>query len=136
MMLNLNNPYRVYIFIQLVVVALVVVLFKVIAEKQVAAVIASLLFIGSAIGILVKELKGKKHLKTFTFWGTCAFLLLSAFPIFLLRVFHWGDDFASLQLLGFSGVSLHKASSYFFILMLISYFIDASLYRIKTKSRD
>lgn len=132
----LKSRYRNYIFVQLVVVAVVIGIFKVISNKQIASMFASSLFIGSALGILWNEFKHPHPLKRPSVWGTSIFLVFSALPVFLLRVLNWGVDFSEVSFMGLTGVEMHKMSNYFFILMLLGFFIDSYLLVLNDKSRD
>lgn len=132
----IKSRYRNYILVQLLVVVFVILIFKVMPEKQPASVVASFLFIGSALGVLRYEFKFPNPYRRFSVWAVIIFLTVSAIPIFLLRIFNWGVDFNELTLLGLTGAQMHKVSNYFFILMLIGFFIDSYLLVLKEKSRD
>lgn len=126
-----RSRYRNYLSIQVFVMIGVLLSFKVIPEKQVAALVAGLLFLVSSLGILLVELKQPDFKKRFTFWGTLAFVVLSALPILGLRVLNWGVPFDQLSVLGIPGPELHKFSNYMFFIMVVCLFIDVSIERQK-----
>lgn len=129
--LKKRSRYRNYLSIQVVVMIGVMASFKLIPEKQVAAVIAGLLFLVSSVGIVLFEMKHPDFKKRFTFWGTLAFILTSAIPILALRLLNWGVPFEELSVLGIPGTELHKFSNYMFFLMVVCLFVDISLERQK-----
>jgi hypothetical protein len=110
--------YRNQIIILVLWILVVTALFKFISDRHMAAVIAGLGFIIIPFSFLISELKNKKnvfHIFTLTF-----FLLMSAVPIFGIRVVYWGVEFKSLNFLGIEAQFLHKISSYFYVLIMIS----------------
>jgi hypothetical protein len=110
--------YRNQIVILVLWIIAVMALFKFIPDKQVASVVAGMGFVLFPILFLVSELKGSKQVTHILVLSV--FLVFSALPIFFLRIFNWGSDFGSLEILGVSGNSLHKASSYLYMVMLLS----------------
>lgn len=126
-----RSRYRNYLSVQVVVMIGVMASFKLIPEKQVAAVVAGLLFLVSSLGILYFEMKHADYKKRFTFWGTLAFVLACAIPILALRLLNWGVPFEELSVLGIPGPEIHKFSNYMFFLMVICLFVDISIERQK-----
>ena len=110
--------YRIQLIVSVAWIFIVMALFKLIPNKQVAALFTGAGFIILPISFLISELKhAKNKLHIFIL---SLFLACSALPVFLLRVFNWGNEFASLDLFGIPAPLLHKYSNYFFILMLLS----------------
>ena len=110
--------YRNQIIILVLWILVVTALFKFISDRQIAAVIAGLGFIFTALIFLISELKNKKN--PFHIFTLIIFLTFSAVPIFGLRVLNWGVEFDSLNLFGIEAHFLHKISSYMYMLMMIS----------------
>ena len=97
---------------------MVLALFKIVSEKQVAALLAGAGFILLPLLILYFEVTGKKnkiHISVILF-----FLITSAIPIFLLRVLNWDTDFATLSLVGIPARALHGVSNFTYLAMLAS----------------
>lgn len=110
--------YLTQIILLFVWIIVVMLLFRLISDRQIAATIAGAGFILLPILFLISELKNAKHgwhLFTLSF-----FLVTSALPIFGLRVLNWGVEFDSLNIMGVQASFIHKISSYIYILILIS----------------
>ena len=121
---KIMNRYRSYLFIQIIVVIFVILAFKTIESKKIAAALNTFLFLASTGYILLKE---RKIPKSFTFWGSLAFLILGILPIGLLRLFYWESDFNSVSVAGiFTASELHKFSNYPFVILLVCLFIDSN----------
>lgn len=94
-------------------------LFKFSPDRQVAGAMAGIVFIGIPLVLLASELRrSPKHM--YQVVTVSVFLLLSALPIFLLRVLNWGTDFNELSLLGVTGPQLHKLSNVLYIAMIVT----------------
>lgn len=94
-------------------------LFKFSPDRQVAGAIAGVVFIGIPLVLLASELRQpRKHWYQLVTVGV--FLVVSALPIFLLRVLNWGTDFNELSLLGVTGPQLHKLSNVLYIAMIVT----------------
>jgi hypothetical protein len=114
----LTVSYRTQIIFLIFWVFVVTALFKLMSDRQSAAVIAGVGFILMPLFFLISEFKNNKnpfHLFTLIF-----FLTVSALPILGLRVLNWGAEFDSLHILGIQAHYLHKISSYLYMLILIS----------------
>ncbi len=117
------NKYRIYLFLQILVVILVIAAFKLIDSKRVAAIVNAILFFTSSLYVIFKELKIPKSL---SFWGACLFIIFGILPVVLLRILHWDSDFNSIQVFGgFTGADLHRISNYPFVFLLLCFFIDS-----------
>ena len=111
--------YRSQFLVLLGWIFIVTALFKVIPEKQVAAVIAGIGFLLWPTMFLVNEFK-KSTLNRVHAGLLLLFLVCSALPVFFLRVLNWGVDFNTLSFLGISGPVIHKFSNYFYLMMMAS----------------
>lgn len=93
-------------------------LFAFISEKRIAAVIAGLGFIIIPMLLIFSEFQlgdGKKSVVT---WAAIVFLVLSALPIFCLRVFNWDSEFNELTFIGISANFLHRASNILYFVVI------------------
>lgn len=117
--------FRLYLMIHALVVLAVMGLFHWIPEKQVAALFAGSLFILVPLAVIHMEWNILKDYRSLSGWGCLLFLLISALPVFLLRVMNWGTPFDELSLLGVSGPDMHKMSNGIFLLMLLGFVVDS-----------
>ncbi len=108
--------YKVQVISLVVWIVAVIFIFKLVADKPTAGLIAGIGFLILPGLFLVAELTGAKrklHMAALTIFLAC-----SALPIFLLRVFNWGAEFSSLDFYGLSAKFMHRISNYFYIVML------------------
>ena len=130
-----RNRFRNYLTFQALVILLVIAAFRFIPDKKAASVVTSLLFIGTSVAILWRETRFPDYRKRASFWGVLFFLLVSALPIFALRLIYWDMSFEEISLAGVSGADMHRASSYVFILMMVCFFIDSYLEQVKERQQ-
>lgn len=121
------SRYRIYMLIHALIAVIVILLFKMIEERKVAALMAGSLFIVGPAYVLWKESKMGFALKRTSWWSSLVFLCISSLPIFLLRVIYWNEAFENIQVMGLSGPRMHSMSSYLFIVMLLGFFMDSFL---------
>ncbi len=93
--------------------------FKLVENRQVAGLIAGIVFILIPIFFLWLECR-KKIIQYFYVLLLSIFLIFSAIPIFLLRILNWGTDFKELSLLGVSAELLHRSSTFLYILIMLA----------------
>lgn len=118
------NMYRNELAIFLLWAVCVIVFFKFIPDKQIAALLASLGFIVWPCVFIWLELKSPKPEK-FHVAALALFLIAAAVPIFFLRVLNWNVDFSTLTLMGLPAVELHKTSNFFYLVVMVSCFVHA-----------
>lgn len=118
-----NLAYRFQVFVLVLWIPCVMALFKVIAEKKLAA-----LFTGAGFLILpalflysefVQRRQTGRYSKLHAFISM-EFLLLSSLPIFLLRVLNWNADFSTLSVMGIEANFLHRFSNTNYMILLAS----------------
>lgn len=115
--------YWVQLLILLLWIPCVMMLFRFIDEKRVAALFAGAGFLILPTLFLVHEAllrrSGKAFSKLHSF--ICLeFLIFSSLPIFLLRVLNWDADFSQLSIFGVSASFLHRFSNTNYMLLLLS----------------
>ncbi|MGZ3774701.1 MAG: hypothetical protein ACXVCY_10355 [Pseudobdellovibrionaceae bacterium] len=115
-----RNAFLGYLLIQVIVIVAVTAIFKVIAERQMAAVIAGFLFVIFPVIMMAYEYRRARLL--YFYWYICVlqFWIFFALPIFGLRVLNWGIPFDQLSFLGISGNILHQWSSKSYIVMFMA----------------
>jgi hypothetical protein len=110
-----------YLLIQAAVILAVLLLFKVNADKKIAATEAGGLFVAVPVILMAFETLISGFRQRLWLFGVLQFWLLFALPIIGLRLLNWDVDFKDLQLLGISGPTLHFWSSKsYFLMMLIT----------------
>lgn len=110
--------YKKQIGLLVLWVIAVIFIFKIISDKQMAALLAGIGFLLLPSLFLYFEFKNEKN--KIHVAALLLFLFCSAIPIFLLRIFNWGVDFKSLNLLGIPAGALHLSSNFLYILVIIS----------------
>lgn len=120
-----SKTYFYQFQVLLVWMFLVILFFKYIPSKEIASVVAGVGFVTWPTLFLIYEWNQRPKNKVYIL-SLGVFLNLCALPIFLLRIFNWGDEFASLSLLGIPASKLHSISNFLFLAMmvvaLVSYF--------------
>jgi len=129
-----RNRFRNYLSLEALVILLVILSFRMIPDKKTASMVTSFLFIGSTLGILYWETRYPDYRKRASFWGALGFLLLSALPVFFMRIFNWDLAFDDILVAGVSGAEMHKISNYIFMMMMLCFFVDS--YRERLKERE
>lgn len=121
---------RLEIMVLALWIVIVVLLFKLIPEKQIAGLIAGIGFCLVPTYLMIKILRQLKQesYKTVSIIRIVAiviFLLSAALPVLGLRILNWGAEFNSLELFGIaSGQQLHMWSNYAYLIMMMSFIIN------------
>lgn len=126
-----RNRYRQYLSIEALVVILVLASFRFIEDRQIAAVVASFLFLSSTLGILFNEKRYPDFVKRVSFYTLLSFLCFSIIPVMSLRFLNWGVPFDELSMLGIPGRDLHKMSNYLFFAVMIGFFVDSHMETVR-----
>ena len=121
------HRYRLYLFAQGLTVLVVLFLFRGVADRGVAGLVAGLIFFLVASGIWLYELRFGRGARSLSFWACTLFVAVSALPILFLRLAYWGMPFELLSVGGITGPQLHKVSNYVFAGMLVAHFVDGML---------
>lgn len=115
--------YRIQFLILVLWIPCVILLFKIIPEKRVAALFAGAGFLVLPILFLINEFRQKQQTGRFSKLHVfiCGeFLLVSSLPIFLLRILNWDADFSQLSVMGIEANLLHRFSNTNYMLLLAS----------------
>ena len=114
-----SKKYLQQFLILFIWIGVVILIFKIIDDRQVAAVFAGIGFILWPTLFILAELCSQKsnkiHVALLSF-----FLFANAVPIFLLRVLNWGEDFVNLRLFGIPAQSFHKFSNLLYLIVMAS----------------
>ena len=128
--------YRIQFIILAIWIPVVLILFKVIEDKPVAAMIAGVGFVLLPAIFLINEAIAKAHRKISIIHivGCLQFLVLFALPIMYLRVSNLNAPFNELSLLGVPGSQLHRFSNISYMIMTVAV-VYASYEARKNKNR-
>ncbi len=113
-----SKIYLYQFFILFAWIAIVMLLFRLIPEKQVAAIFAGLGFIIWPSLFFTYEWNQKPKDKIYLII-LAVFLLACALPIFILRIAYWGADFSSLNLFGIPAARFHATSNILYLLVML-----------------
>lgn len=113
------NNYLKYLYLQLFVIISVLLIFRFIPDRQVAATIAGLLFVALPLILIIQEYQTQKFKNLFWYAGVLQFWLFFALPILGIRLLNWGMPFDQLSFMGIPGPVLHQYSSKSYILMMV-----------------
>ena len=108
--------YKIQVTALVVWIIAVILIFKFVADRQVAGLIAGIGFLILPSLFLAAEMAGAKsklHIATIVI-----FLAGSALPIFLMRILNWGAEFSALDFFGLSAEFLHRTSNFLYLAML------------------
>lgn len=100
--------------LQVLVIPLVMLIFKLPAEKRWLSLAANGVF--WCIAVLTISARGSAR-KPIMLAGM-QFLLLAVIPITILRVLSWNDDFNTAEIVGITGKQWHSLSNISFLVMM------------------
>jgi len=107
----------------LVWIVVVGLIFRFIADRQIAGLLAGTGFVIIPIWLMYKQLNlPNSYVKGIKLGVVAFFLLFNALPIIGLRLFNWGLDFNTLNLFGIvTGRQIHQVSSWIYLAMVLCY---------------
>ncbi len=115
-----SKSFLIYLLIQAAVILAVMAIFRTIADRQVAATIAGLLFVLVPMGLMIAEYHRAGFSERVWFLSVLQFWILFALPILGIRLANWGVPFELLSFWGIPGPVLHEWSSKSYMLMVIT----------------
>lgn len=128
--------YRIQFIILAIWIPVVLILFKVIDDKSLAAMIAGAGFVLWPLIFIINEiaLRAERKISRIHLIGCLQFLILFALPIMYLRVSNLNAPFNELSLLGVPGSQLHRFSNISYMIMTVAV-VYASYEARKNKNR-
>jgi hypothetical protein len=114
-----RNKFLEYLLVQFAVIIAVMVIFKVIPDRQIAATVAGFLFVIMPVGLMVWEYQRSGFDETIWFVGVLQFWTVFALPILGIRLLNWGVPFEQLFFWGIPGPALHQWSSKSYMVMMV-----------------
>ena len=113
-----RNAFMGYLAAEIIVILLVMLSFRWIEDRQVAATFAGALFVILPLGMWTLELRHREPQRRLWLASLLQFWIFFALPIMGLRVFNWGVPFDQLSLFGIPGPFLHQWSSKSYMVMV------------------
>ena len=126
----MRTRYRNYVTLQVLGIALVMLIFRVILDRKIASLFAASIFISLPLVIALIEYK-KGTFKSLSSLVGLAFWACLAMPIFLSRVIFWDQEFAAIQIFGMPVSALHGVSNTVYLFWIAVTFFE----HWKTKRR-
>lgn len=123
---------RLLFLIQCLVIPIVIIIFRMPAEKRVLSLIANSVFL--TVSLLAMTFCGPQKI-----WVRAAgwqFLLVAVLPITTLRIMTWNGDFKSETLFGIAGEQWHAFSNYSFLLMMLITLMSTLIWSLKLFQRS
>ncbi|WP_415062701.1 hypothetical protein [Bdellovibrio sp.] len=114
-----RNAFLGYLLAEVIVIVLVTMSFKFIPERQVAATVAGVLFVGLPLGMMTWEYRRAGLEQMAWFVAVLQFWTVFALPILGMRLANWGVPFEELSFLGIPGPVLHQWSSKSYMVMMV-----------------
>ncbi len=114
--------HRFFLLAQVLLIVVVMLLFRGLSDRKIAATIAGFLFLAVPAFFLVWDLKSARQgepLQLMWRFSVLQFLILFAIPIFWARVFHWNVEFSEINVLGVPAALLHRLSNGSYLLMTL-----------------
>ena len=120
------NVNVIYLLISISIIPIIILIFKNIHPKNLAAIFAGSVFICTSLIILLLEFRNnrKKIFSSFSFWGALGFLLFFSLPMFSVRIMNYEIDFENLTILFMPAPQFHKVSNYGFMLMVLFFTLE------------
>lgn len=105
--------------LELIVIAIVTTIFRLIADRAVAGVIAGTVFV--LLGLFIVRGGWRDRAKrTASYWMGCVHLFGSALPLMITRLLNWSTGFEHVNVLGLPGPVFHRVSTTIYMIMLIA----------------
>lgn len=107
--------YFMYLVIHALVTVGVVMSFRFIDERPIAALLAGSLFLSSGLFIVLKEYR----YRSWTFVVHTLFLAFVVIPMLVTRIAYWGQDFSELTILTIPAPAFHQMSSRLYLILVV-----------------
>lgn len=124
-MMGLGRIRMAEVSILLITIPIVILLFKFIEERKIAATLAGFLFLTVGLTLVSLEWRRLRGAQSILFWSAWFFLFASVFPILGLRLANWDRPFDETALFGITGPSFHHYSNAIYIMMVVAWGIEA-----------
>lgn len=119
--------------IEVLTAPVVIMYFKFIEPKKLAAVFAGSTFVIAGFAILKITRRWKDGYASFIYWAIHIHIFVFAIPMLVGRVAFWQKDFADVKFLYFSGPAYHQMAQKMYIVMVLGTLVDILVHSIKQK---
>lgn len=120
----MRKKYISYLTLEILTTVFVILLFRFIENRNIAAVIAGSTFIAIGAYIVWDLCKTRLHFKSFSFYAATIHLFLTAIPLLASRLMNWSVPHSELLILGMPAPSFHKLAEKVFTVLILCTLID------------
>lgn len=110
--------------VELMVVVSVLVVFRVVQPRSLAALLASFEFISVGVLINVFALRWPKFYRSFCFWAAQFHLFFSSIPLLVFRVLYFNTGFDQVQIFGIPGPQFHFLAEKMYAILIFATVAD------------
>jgi hypothetical protein len=112
------------LLVELCVVGIVVLIFKLVEDRRTAGVMAGSLFVTLGLWIFFEGLRDRGFRRSLTFYAGAVHLFVGSLPVLLTRLLFSGEHFINLKILGFSGPTFHRVSTVIYLGLILFTIFD------------
>ena len=129
-----QKKYLFDLLIYGLVTVLIILFFKLISDRKIAALCAGSLFIFTPVWRGLLEFSENKFKNVLWWAGTAQFWFFMALPIFLFRIIYWSEAFENISVFGIYLQQLHQVSNISYMGMLLTTGISYWIARAEAKA--
>ena len=118
------KKYGMRLVAELIVVALVPLIFRFIENRLYAGMVAGTVFILVGLYVIWPGVRQPDERKCFSFWAGLLHLVVSGLPLLVTRVLNASSKFEDVMVLGLPGPVFHRFSTAIFSVLLIATSLD------------
>lgn len=112
-----NIKYFLPVLVEILQVPFIIIMFKVIENRQLAGVLGGIFFLIIGFG-LISHFYKMLYTKSLSIWVLMGHLFIFVIPIFVARVSFWGTPFEDIVFMGIKPSLLHDISEKYYVLVL------------------
>ena len=121
-----------FLALEIATIPFVIIIFKNISPRNVAAIIAGSVFVALGMYILKKSWPYKKSI---TVYVISLHLFGFALPMLFTRLLYWNKKFEEIAIFGLKGPAFHRLSEALFSILIVGTLIDLTR-TLKKKNRN
>jgi hypothetical protein len=119
-----RKKLMIFLALEIVVLATVIMIFRLVPEKFVAGMVGGICFVSLGIGIGFQCRRSVRLRWSATFLAAMMHLFLTSLPLMLTRMMNYGTDFSEIRVLGLSGPTFHSFSSAVYMILILATVFD------------
>jgi hypothetical protein len=116
--------YAWLLAVEVLIVALVPVIFTQIQSRLIAGLVGGTVFVALGVFIVIVGAQVPAFRRTPTFWAGCVHLFASGLPLMITRLMNMSVGFDDVLVLGMPGPLFHKFSTAVFVVLVIATVFD------------